>query len=143
MSELRKKIHEILKNPQLASFATVTEEGKPWVRYVIAVTSENLIINFATFINARKVAQINNNPEVHLTCGNTNLNEMKPYLQIQGKAQLNTSEEVRHGFWNSNLEKIFQGPSDPLYGVIQVTPYRIEYWSPDKNEPEVWSYLTA
>ena len=143
MSELRKKIHEVLKVCQVASFATVTEEGKPWVRYVMAITSEDLTINFATFTNARKVAHIKNNPEVHLTCGNTNPDEMKPYLQIQGRAQLNTSEEVRFGFWNNALEKIFLGPKDKFYGVIQITPYRIEYWEPGKKEPEVWSYPTA
>ncbi|MFH1093578.1 MAG: pyridoxamine 5'-phosphate oxidase family protein [Candidatus Omnitrophota bacterium] len=143
MSELRKKIHEILKGPQLVSLATITEEGKPWVRYVIAITSENLTVNFSTFLNARKAAQIKNNSEVHITCGITNLNEMKPYLQIQGKAVLNTSEEVRYGFWNSALEKIFEGPDDPNYGIIQVTPYCIEYCTPGSFEPEVWSYPTA
>ncbi len=140
MRELRRKIHEILKNPHLVSFATVTEEGKPWVYHVMAITSENFTINIATFVNARNVAQIKNNPEVHLTCGNTDPSQMKPYLQIQGRAELNTSEELRHGFWNSSLERIFLGPNDPLYGVIQVFPYRIEYWEPDKKEPEVWSY---
>ena len=143
MSVLREKIHALLKNPQLASLATVTEEGKPWVRYVMAVTSEDLTINFATFIKARKVAQIKKNPEIHLTCGCTDPNELKPYLQIQGKAELDTSQEIRYGFWNNSLEKIFEGPDDPNYGVIQVIPYRIEYCEPGKMEPEVWSYPTA
>ena len=33
MSDLKDKIYEVLQRPQLAGLATVTEEGKPWVRY--------------------------------------------------------------------------------------------------------------
>ncbi len=143
MSELRKKIHEILKVPQLDSLATLTGDGKPWVCYVMIVTSENLIINFATFVKSRKVEQIKNNPEVHLTCGSTDPNEIKPYLQIQGRAQLNTSHDLRHDFWCGILEKIFQVPDDPNYGIIQVIPYRIEYCEYGEMELEVWSSPTA
>ena len=67
MNELRDKIFEILCKPQMASLATVTAEGKPWVRYVMALTDEDLTLRFATFIEARKVAQIQAHPEVHLT----------------------------------------------------------------------------
>ena len=34
MSDIKKKIHDIISSPQLMSFATITEDGKPWVRYV-------------------------------------------------------------------------------------------------------------
>jgi general stress protein 26 len=139
MSELKSRIYEVLKKPQLASLATVTCEGKPWVRYVIALASEDFTIRFATFIKARKVDQIKNNPEVHLTCGVNDPLNLTPYLQIQGKAELLTDKEVKHSFWNDTLNKIFQGPDDPNYAVIQVVPYRIEYSTPGSFEPEVWT----
>ncbi len=68
MSDLKDKIYEILEKPQLAGLATVTEDGKPWVRYVMAMTGEDLTMRFATCVNARKVGQIEKQPEVHLTC---------------------------------------------------------------------------
>ena len=137
MSDLRSQIGEILGSLQLASLATVTEDGKPWVRYVMIVADEDLTVRFATFRAARKVKQIEKDCEVHLTCGVTDPGDMKPYLQIQGRARLDVSEAARHGFWNETLSGIFQGPDDPNYGVIEVVPYRIEYMTPGSFEPQV------
>ena len=139
MSDLRERILQILGQPQLSCLATVTEEGTPWVRYVVTVTDSDLIIRFASFLGARKTKQIERNPEVHITCGVAALTDMKPYLQIQGRAHLTTAEQERHGFWNEMLAPIFDGPDDPKYGVVMVEPYRIEYCSPGSYEPEVWS----
>ncbi len=90
MAELKDQILNILSKPQLTSLATLTADGKPWVRYVMAMTDDTMTIRFATFIKARKVAQIEANPDVHLTCGVTNPSEVIPYLQIQGQAALTT-----------------------------------------------------
>jgi general stress protein 26 len=139
MAELKDQILQILCKPQLTSLATVTADGKPWVRYVMAMTDATMTMRFATFIKARKVAQIEANPEVHLTCGVTNPSEVIPYLQIQGKAALKTDETTRHAFWDDMLKAIFDGPDDPKYGVIEVTPYRIEYCTPGSYEPKVWT----
>ncbi len=139
MSELNDRIYDILRKPQLAGLATVTADGKPWVRYVMTVASDDLTIRCATFVGARKVKQIAQNPEVHLTCGITNPMEMGPYLQVQGRATLNTSQEARHGFWTDMLAPIFSGPDDPDYGVIEIVPYRIEYVTPASREPQVWT----
>ena len=138
MYELREKIWTILQKPQLASLATIAENSKPWVRYVMIVAKEDLTIRFATFLNARKVNQIKVNPEVHLTCGIDNPDVMVPYLQVQGTAALDASQEARHSFWNTMLSEIFEGPDDPNYGVIEIKPYRIEYCTPGSTEAEVW-----
>lgn len=138
MDDLRQRILEVLKQLQLTSLATVTEEGKPWVRYVMAVADENLVIRCATFAGARKVKQIGNNAEIHLTCGVTDPRVMKPYLQVQGRARLASDEAERHGFWNETLKGIFSGPDDPNYAVLVMTPYRIEYCTAGSHEPEVW-----
>ena len=69
------------------------------------------------------------------SCGVTSLQEMRPYLQIQGKARVTTEKEERHGFWNDMLAPIFDGPDDPKYSVIVVDPYRIEYCTPGSYEP--------
>ncbi|MCP4452738.1 MAG: pyridoxamine 5'-phosphate oxidase family protein [Planctomycetes bacterium] len=139
MSELKDQIYQILSKPQLVSLATVTADGKPWVRYVMAMTQDDMTIRFATFVQARKVAQIAANPEVHLTCGVTNPSEVIPYLQIQGKAALKTDEATRHAFWHDMLKPIFEGQDDPKYGVIEVIPYQIEYCTPGSYEPKIWT----
>ena len=138
MSDLKERILEILRQRQLCALATVTPYGKPWVRYVMAVAAEDMTIRCATFVSARKVQQIQKNPEVHLTCGVTDLQKMAPYLQIQARASLNASADARHGFWSDMLSPIFEGPDDPNYGVLEMKPYCIEYCSPGVFEPEVW-----
>jgi len=121
----------------LASLATINKEGKPWNRYVFITTDNNLTIRLASFINARKVEQIKANNEVHITCGIINPANMKPYLQIQGKATLNTSKELKDSFWNETLGQIFKGPDDENYGVIEIVPYNIEYCSPQSLKPQI------
>jgi len=139
MSDLKERILKILQQPQLAGLATITPDGKPWVRYVMTVGSPDLTIRCATFVTARKVAQIEKNPEVHLTCGITDPKNMGPYLQIQGRASLNTAKDARHSFWRDMLASIFSGPDDPKYGVLEIKPYCIEYTSPGILKPEVWT----
>jgi len=138
MSDLKERILAILGKPQLAGLATIAQDGKPWVRYVMTVASEDMTIRCATFVSARKAKQIKKNPEVHVTCGVTDPQKMGPYLQIQGRASLNRSKEARHGFWSDMLSPIFTGPDDPNYAVIEITPYYIEYCSAGVHEPEVW-----
>ena len=138
MSDIKERILKLLQQPQLAALATITPDSKPWVRYVMVVAAPDMTIRCATFAGARKVKQIQKNPEVHLTCGVTDPRNMAPYLQIQGRATLNTSKEARHGFWSDMLKAIFSGPDDPNYGVLEIQPYYIEYVSPGVHKPEVW-----
>jgi general stress protein 26 len=138
MEEIRNKILCVIGKPFLAGFATVTEEGKPWVRYVYAVGSDDMTIRFSTFTCARKVAQIAANPEIHLTGGVLDPQNWTHYLQIQGRAELSTDPAEKEGFWNDEIAKIFKGPDDPNYAVVIVRPYRIEINSHGSFIPEIW-----
>ena len=137
MSELKERITAGLKQLQLANLATVTEAGSPWTRYVMVVGTDDLTLRSATLLTARKVEQINNNPEVHVTCGVLDPMAMKAYYQIQGTAEVTTDEAARHAFWNPTLEPIFDGPDDPTYAVVVIKPYRIELCTPPSMKPEV------
>jgi general stress protein 26 len=128
----------------VAGFATITEEGKPWVRYVTAHGSEDLTIRFTTALNARKVAHIARNPEVHLVTGIFGPKPTKgtKFLQMEGIAKVVTDKSEREALWIDRFKRIFTGPGDPNFGIIIVTPYRIELYTvvdPDKPEViEVW-----
>lgn len=139
MSTLKEQIAAIITPLQLSSLATVTEGGQPWVRYVMTVGRDDLSVRCATYVRSRKVAQIAVNPEVHVTLGVSDPAVMKPYLQIQGRARFSTEAAERHGFWSEMLANYFSGPDDPNYGVVVVTPYRIELAKAGVPAPEVWS----
>ena len=138
MATLKDHIMEIMEKPQLASLATLTEEGKPWVRYVMATGDKDLTLRFASFLDSRKVVQMKKNPEVHLTCGVTTPESADSYLQIQGRAEVITEEAERRAYWKEELKRYFSGPDDPNYCVVKIAPYRIEYMAPGALEPEVW-----
>jgi general stress protein 26 len=138
MSELKEKIYAKMQQPTLAVLATITEDGKPWVRYCTPRFDENLTIWIATFIHSRKVGQIKKNPEVHLTVGITTMETAESYLQIQGRAEILTDAESKKAIWFPPLENIFSGPEDPNYCVLKISPYRIEYQTMAMTPAEVW-----
>lgn len=140
MPGLKEKILAKMAEPTLSALATKTEDGKPWVRYVMALADQDLNIRVATFLGSRKVAQIKADPEVHLTLGVDTLETAQSYLQVQGKAQVLSDQSERHSLWREDLAKYFSGPDDPNYGVIKIAPYRIEYqgMTSETMEPEVW-----
>lgn len=138
MSDLKQRIIDILRQPQLASLATVLGDAKPWVRYVFCVGREDMSIRFATLADSRKLVQIKHNAEVHLTCGVSDPADIRVYLQIQGRAELATDQAERDNFWKDSLRTYFEGPDDPNYAVVIIFPYRIELCTPGLHTPEVW-----
>jgi general stress protein 26 len=137
MPNLKDRILDVFKGPCLSGLATMTKDGKPWVRYVMVEASEDMTFRCSSFVNARKVAQIESNPEVHLTCGIGSPKDMGPYLQIVGRAEFSTESEARQAFWSDRLSAVFKGPDDPNYGVVIVHAYRIEVCQVG-SKPEVW-----
>jgi general stress protein 26 len=138
MTDLRSKIRDKLRALTLASIATVTEDGKPWSRYVVVRGDEDLNIWFATFKGSRKTQHIHHTDEVHLNLGVTDMQTAASWIQVQGRAQILADAETKRAVWYSMLEPIFSGPEDPNFVVCKVTPYRIEYYTMNRRQPEVW-----
>jgi general stress protein 26 len=135
---LKEKIMAKFTGPTLCALATVTEDGKPWVRYVMLGADEKLTLWGATFAASRKVADIRRNPEVHLTTGAKDVETAQSFLQIQGRAEILTDPESKRAMWSDYLKGHFSGPDDPEYVVCKVTPYRIEHHTMDNAPYEVW-----
>lgn len=138
MSDLKERILKVIGVPHLAGLATVTEDGKPWVRYVMPVADEEMTIRFSTFLNARKVKHIEKNPSVHLVCGVTDPENWDNYIQIEGRAEVTSDKGEKEAFWNDELSAYFEGPDDPAYAVVRVEPTRIEFYSKEKMDMEIW-----
>ena len=136
--DLQEKIYNLMKEYPLAALATVTEQGKPWVRFIMIAAEKDLSIKFATHLNSRKVAQIKRNPEVHVACGAALVDSLAPYVQIAGTAKTSRAKTIRKAMWTDALKKYFTGPDDANYCVGIIEPYRIEYYSVPKP-PEVWT----
>lgn len=140
MSELKSKILAIIGKPVLGALASLTEEGKPWTRYIVATADTDLNIRFATNLSSRKVKHLKGNSAVHLTCGDNSLANMhKPYLQIVGTAIVSTDPNDKKAFWNDDLKAYYSSPEDPNYCVVIIKPSRIEYMTFESMNPEIWT----
>ena len=139
MTDLKQKLLTKMQGPNVWSLATVTEDGKPWVRYVSpTLIDPDLTIWVATFASSRKVAQIRNNPQVHLTMGMTELAPEGTYLQVQTSARVIQDPAEKKRNWDDHLSAFFSGPEDPNYVLLKLEPYRIEHNDMKSMEPEVW-----
>lgn len=138
MSELKQRIFEAAKDFQLINFASITENGKPWVRYVVGKVDNQLVFRFCTFIGSRKVGQIRKNPNVHISLGAKDLETAKHWIQVEGRAEVTTDKTERESFWFDQLKNYYSGPDDPNYCIIIVRPSRIEFGTMGSMTPEVW-----
>ena len=98
MNDLENNIWKILDREQIAALATITEEGKPWVRYVTIEADEDFALRCCTSLGSRKAKQILKNPEVHLTCGNLQPPNDSAFLQIAGRAEIRSDRKTREKY---------------------------------------------
>lgn len=138
MSDVKQRIFELAKVPQLINLATITEEGKPWVRYMVGSADETLTFRFCCALCSDKVRHIRHNPNVHLSLGAKDVMSAKEWLQVEGTAEIATTKAERDAFWYDGLKAYFQGADDPNYCVVIVTPSRIELASMGSMSAEVW-----
>lgn len=138
MSDLKQRIFDIAKELQLINFATITKDGKPWVRYVVGKADSDLAFRFCTHLETRKIGQIKNNPNVHISLGVADLETAKHWLQVEGTAEILTGKDDRHSFWFDELKNYFTGPDDPNYCIVIIKPSRIELGTMGNTEPEIW-----
>jgi general stress protein 26 len=138
MNELEHKIWAILGRPQLAALATVSEAGKPWVRYVSIYGKENFDLRFCTDAGSRKIRHIRDRPDVHLTCGNLRPPNDSAFLQIAGRAAVIHDADEKRAFWREEWTRYFSGPDDPGYVIVEIRPETIEYWAPGSPAAQVW-----
>lgn len=136
--ELKNKVIEIMKQYPVASIATI-KDGKPWVRYMATQTDEEMNLWTTSFAQARKIAQIKKDKNVHATLGADPKDWNKPYVNIIGTAEILTDSESKKKCWHEVLAQFFSGPEDPNYVVIKISPKTIEYMSPEAMEPEIYT----
>jgi general stress protein 26 len=136
MLDLKDRIFEFARQPQLISLATTGEDGRPQLRYVVGRVDKDLAIRFSTHLDSAKVAQLERDNRVCLTLGATQLNSPL-WLRVDGTAAISTETSEREDFWFGALAKHFTGVDDPRYCVVTIKPTRIEFGT------EVWEASAA
>jgi general stress protein 26 len=137
MNDLKQRIFDLAKNFQLINFATISEDEKPRVRYVIGKADPTLTLRFSTHLDSAKIRQLRNNRNVFITMGATSMRS-QTWLQIEGTAEISTTDADRQAFWFDELNAHFTGLDDPMYCIVIIKPSKIQLASMENATPEVW-----
>lgn len=132
---LEEQIGKVLEEHDVCSFGTVDGE-RPKVRYM-ALFHEGLTVYLATNSKTDKVEEVAANPNVHVLVGY----DGKPsshIVQLQGRAEFSKDNALRERLWNDHFSRWFDGPHDPEYAILKISPERIEY-SEGEGPVKVWT----
>jgi general stress protein 26 len=135
--DLKGKILDVIKKYPVGSVATI-RDGKPWVRYMAMQPGDDLALYSTSFANARKVAQINKDHNVHVAFGADPKDWGLPYVNVEGRAEVLTDLPTKKKCWHDMLSQFFEGPEDPNYVVVKVVPETIEFTAPGAHRPEIY-----
>jgi general stress protein 26 len=135
---LKNKIIAVLKRSVLASVATV-KDGKPRVRYMVDLQGSGLTLWTTTFVQSRKIQEIQNNNNLDLIIGGDEKNFQAPYLNVRATAEVFTDIQTKKQYWNEMLKSYYSGPEDPNLAIIVISPQVIEYMGGDSMTPEVYT----
>ncbi|WP_238650753.1 pyridoxamine 5'-phosphate oxidase family protein [Paenibacillus piscarius] len=133
--ELENKIIQALDDNTFGSFGTVEAGNKPKVRYM-AVFHDGLNIYLATNRKTHKVEELKDNPNAYLLLGYEQ-GGSKDVVEIEATVEVTKDGSLRSKVWNPSLERWFEGPDDPDYVILELSPSRIEYMG-QNDEHGVW-----
>ncbi|KMY53970.1 general stress protein [Bacillus sp. FJAT-27231] len=135
MEQLKTEILDILKENKIGTLATV-KNNKPHTRYM-TFYNEGLTLYTPTGKDTYKVEEIDQNPHVHILIGYTGEGIGDAFLEIEGTAKIDDSQQTKEQLWNEEIAKWFDGPNDPNYIVLTITPNTIRYMNKGEDTPQV------
>ncbi|OCA82021.1 pyridoxamine 5'-phosphate oxidase family protein [Pseudobacillus wudalianchiensis] len=135
MEQLKTEILNILKENKVGTLATV-KNNKPHTRYM-TFYNEELTLYTPTGKDTYKVEEIDQNPHVHILIGYTGEGIGDTFLEIEGTAKIDDSQQTKERLWNEEIAKWFDGPNDPNYIVLTITPNTIRYMNKGEDTPQV------
>ncbi|MGD6875452.1 pyridoxamine 5'-phosphate oxidase family protein [Bacillus infantis] len=119
-NDVKDKVLKILEDNKIGTLATV-KNNKPHTRYMTFFNDE-LKLYTATSKETDKTEEIEENPNVHILIGYDGEGLGDEYLEIEGRASVNASEELKEKVWNDHLKPWFDGPNDPNYIILEIQP---------------------
>lgn len=130
MENLLSQVFDVI-NKDLVGVLTTVQDNKPHARYMMFFHDEKKLYT-ATNIHTHKVEEINNNPNVHVLLGYTQENHT--YIELQGTASVVTDDALKQKYWSEKLKPWLEGPDDPNYCLLEITPNHIELIEGNKEK---------
>ncbi|SFA88038.1 MULTISPECIES: pyridoxamine 5'-phosphate oxidase family protein [unclassified Bacillus (in: firmicutes)] len=132
--QLRQEVVKVLDESKVGTLSTV-QNNKPHSRYM-TFFHEDLTLYTPTSKETHKAEEISNNPNVHILLGYAGDEYGDAYVEVEGTAKLNDTEELKKKLWNEHFEKWFEGPEDPNYVVLEIKPLLVRLMNKEDKEPQ-------
>ncbi|GAB3800831.1 pyridoxamine 5'-phosphate oxidase family protein [Virgibacillus kimchii] len=131
-ANIKNTIEKILNESHTGTLATV-KNNKPHSRYMTFFHRDTILYT-PTDRKTDKTEEIEANPHTHILIGYEGEGFGDEYIEYQGKAKLNNSEEMKKELWNDDMKIYFDGPEDPDYTLLEIHPVGIRLMN-KKGEP--------
>ncbi|MBM7587546.1 general stress protein 26 [Bacillus pakistanensis] len=135
---LKDHVLDLFSHHKIGTLATV-RNNKPYSRFML-FSNEDLILYTATNKHAHKTEDIAENPLVHILLGYERDSSHQHYVEIEGKAEVEESQELRERFWYDSLKPWIASVDDPEYLLLKITPETILYFEKPGDEPKELSF---
>ncbi|WP_284141328.1 MULTISPECIES: pyridoxamine 5'-phosphate oxidase family protein [unclassified Virgibacillus] len=132
---LKASIEKIMDESYVGTLATV-KQNKPFTRYM-TFQHQDLKLYTATSKATDKTEEIEENPYVHVLLGYEGEGFGDDYVEYEGKATINTSQELKDKLWNDYMENWFDGPTDENFVVLEIEPKQIQLMNKKGEAPQV------
>ena len=97
------------------------ENNKPHSRYM-TYYNDDLTLYTPTQMDTEKIEEIEKNPYVAVLLGYEEKGQSDTFIEITGKSAINNTETLKKQFWDDSFQEWFEGPEDPNYVYLQITP---------------------
>ena len=124
--DLKKTILDFCASYQYSNLITISEDGTPRGRMMAHLPlQDDMVIWYATGSQSRKVSEIEKNPSASVFYYRPTDHSSVSAL---GKAEVVRDDETRKKMWQEAWSAFWkEGPTDPGYCLIKVTPTKMEY----------------
>ncbi|KAB7672533.1 pyridoxamine 5'-phosphate oxidase family protein [Bacillus sp. B1-b2] len=136
-NSLKQKIDHLFQNHTIGTLATI-EEGKPYSRFMLFYP-EDLLLYTATSKKTHKVESLKQNPYVHVLLGLAGAGHDGAYCELEATVSTEDSLDKKEAVWNEKLNKWLDGPDDPNYLLLKLTPTKIRYFADSASPAEEYT----
>lgn len=133
-ADLKEKILKVMGGVHVAAVATIAD-GKPAVRFMALMGTDDLNLIGATPKITRKVEEIKKNPDVALSIWSCK-EFTDPYVTIEAKGSIHEDVATKKKYWNPMWEQYFKTPENKEFVVVKFVPRKIDYM--EGMEHEIW-----
>ncbi|MDG4657319.1 pyridoxamine 5'-phosphate oxidase family protein [Ectobacillus antri] len=123
--DVKSKVTKIMSGQPTGILATIRNQ-KPHSCYMMFF-HEDVTLYAATDRQSKKLSDIEANNAVHVLLGRNGTSWEEEFIEVEGTASVENNAELKKQFWNENLGRWLNGPDDPNYVLLKITPKHIYY----------------